>query len=319
MKVISIDPASSKSGVVFMGEKFVIERGDKRKRGQKIGDDVWFRSIPAVGLPEYCKDKAPNNALMCWDAPLTGPPLSLFHIDENNRHRSYKSAFSQRMIEKFFPARINDEGREDDTRMETPAGISVLPYSGCSHWSVSRASLGYPLVGQYDRVDNLPFTLMSSMPARPLTGRWVVEIHPALAIWLWLSGNNADIENWRYKKSRNIVEDLWAHLKQMWDTPLNGEVTLLEFINDEIEAGDIDDINPQNDDELDAFVGWVLGKLLINRPEEVCILGCASTGSFLLPSVEGLEQRFAQFLEEENLLDHLSDDERERQALLMNP
>jgi len=51
--------------------------------------------------------------------------------------------------------------------------------------------------------------------------------------------------------------------------------------------------SPNDDDEFDAAVGYILGHLHVSDPtaleQKVIILGDRSTGSFLLPAVRGLE------------------------------
>ncbi|MGB1248315.1 MAG: hypothetical protein ACPG4Z_05485 [Chitinophagales bacterium] len=47
-----------------------------------------------------------------------------------------------------------------------------------------------------------------------------------------------------------------------------------------------------SDDELDAFVSFLLVKLLITNEEKVMILGDENLGSFLLPFNEKIKDKF---------------------------
>lgn len=257
MNVISIDPAPSKPAVIFDGQ---------------------FCSIPVDELVAYCASLArDSDTLLCWDAPLTGPASST-------------GSFSQRTIEKFFS--------RQETGYKTPAGISVLPYSGCPHWAITRACLGLPICGDYGvGKEQLPFLLTTnSTEIRPGCAR-VVETHPAVAIWLWCRNLENDSEEyssdaprpWVYKgrKPSRSIEELWTSLTEIWKATENS--TLQDMIARTSE--------PKNDDQLDAFVGWVLGTLLASGSAWVDILGDLTTGAIALPVTPELRKQFDTFVE----------------------
>lgn len=250
MKIIGIDPAPTKGLDVFDGR-------DHR--------------LPLAEAHAFIGGLAQSdNALICWDAPLTGPADRIVRGGAPSG-----SAFSQRPIEQFFSR--NRYG------FKVPSGISVLGYSGCSHWAISRSFLGYPRVGPYDAPeDALPFRLMASNPA-PRSGRGVVEVHPAVAIWLWCRGVRGAAAEWKYKGQAGLVAEIWKYL-----------IAVPAFAN--IFTGNAS-VAPSSDDQLDARVAYALGRLWLEAPDEVLLLGDINAGTFLLPRVEGLDDAFAAFIE----------------------
>ena len=243
MRVIAIDPAPGKESTVFEGTEYLqLSAQELRKYVDQLAD-------------------AKDSVLVCWDAPLTGPfnPASA---------GSYRFDFTKRPIERFFSL--------DETGFKTPKGISVLGYGACPHWTISRALLGLPRVGPYDRPENkLPLKLVTNSGVQLRSRKSVVEIHPGLAAWLWCRSDRGADANWVYKgnKGGKIREELW-------------EIVL--------ERSGFDDVlpHPSTDDEFDAAIGYVLGKLFIqdgeSSPTRSLILGDSECGTFLLPKVSGL-------------------------------
>ena len=158
MRVVAIDPAPAKESTMYSAEG-------------------GFRSVPASEMRGVLEDLA-SPVLLCWDAPLTGPRS----VEEAG---SGDGDFSQRRLDSFFARK--------ETGFKTPKGISVLPYAGCPHWTISRSVLGLPRVGPWDAdFDRLPFHLLpgnareaSGVAVSQLTRSCAVEIHPAVAAWLW--------------------------------------------------------------------------------------------------------------------------------------
>jgi len=246
MKVIGIDPAPVKGLHVFDGHD---------------------RHIPLPESRSFIDELKTNwDVLVCWDAPLTGPPFSIIGGGE-----ARGSAFSQRPIESFFS--------RQRTGFKTPKGISVRGYSGCPHWALSRSLIGLPKTGPYDK-DTLPFQLLSHESQRPLRGRHIVEVHPALALWLWCREGRGDRQSWDYKRDVSVRGQLWNQLLQI---PAVSEV-----------LSSTCPVAPATDDEFDARVAFALGYLWLHDPSSVVLLGSLDTGTFLLPRLEGLEKGFTQ-------------------------
>jgi hypothetical protein len=139
-------------------------------------------------LEHYLRN-LPEDVLIAWDAPLTGPPDPDVWTDRWD--------LTTRQIERFF-------GKGGP--FPAPPGISVRSYCGCPHWTISRRLLGLPRIGQFDAKTGLPFILVSSNRNRPSRGRHVVEVHPALALWRWCSENYDG--TWNYKKDKKCRTEL---------------------------------------------------------------------------------------------------------------
>lgn len=258
MQVISVDPAPKKEAVQFDGRE--------------------LRSIPAGKLAAHCRQLAlEKSVLLCWDAPLTGPP-------NPDDEEAAAGAYSQRIIESFFS--------REETGYKVKSGISVLPYAGCPHWAITRSCIGLPRVGRFDAPhENLPFQLVHDGHSIREGGRWVVETHPAVAVWLWCQTNRTECDTgWIYKGSKrndSVLGELWPILLRQWETYGVAE------ISQSLKSHGL----PKTDDAFDAIVGWVLGTLLVKQHPGVDILGDESTGSFALPIGQALRKKFGCFKE----------------------
>ena len=257
--VISIDPAPSKKSTVCDGRTFYKET--------------------AVCLRERLStlSAAGHDTLVCWDAPLTGP--------QNPEQAGIpRKDFSQRCIDSFFARK--------ETNFKTPKGISVLPYSGCPHWAITRSLLGLPRTGPWDKsYGELPFHLLPCTDEQEHQRPSVVEIHPAVAAWLWCRGKRG------FPKGTKKRPDPWLYKKkaclrkQMWDA-----------IRDETRGVDCEEPKG-DDDDFDAAVGYLLGMLYLrdrHQPKSdrtVVLLGDRETGSFLVPRVDGLLESWKAFVE----------------------
>jgi len=201
-----------------------------------------------------------EGVLVCWDAPLTGP-------SDPSGDTWREGDYTKRHIEKLF---TNQKYRADFPQL--PKGISVLGYGSCPHWTMTRALLGLPRVGPYDKpLDELPFRLCADQATPPEPpGHYVVEVHPALALWLWCREARGDRADWRYKKDRKVREDVWAAL-----------VEVMKNANAPIPWRPLP--GPKNDDQLDAVVAWLLGKLWLAGKGDVRLVGDLAKGTFLLP------------------------------------
>jgi len=251
MRVCGIDPAPTKGMAIFDGRD--------------------FSTIPLRESRSFIDTlKTDSDLLVCWDSPLTGPPVSVIEGEEANG-----SAFSQRPIESFFS--------RTQTGFKTPRGISIRGYSGCPHWALSRSLIGLPRTGPFDK-DTLPFQLVSDDGQRPMRGRCVVEVHPGLALWLWCRNNRHADASWDYKRNASVREDLWNQLLQV---PAVSEV-----------LSTVCPVVPSSDDELDARLAYTVGCLWLKEPSSVFLLGDLDNGTFLLPRVGGLEEAFQLFTQE---------------------
>ena len=188
---------------------------------------------------------------------------------------------TQRPREKFL---MRGEG------LKEPAGIYILSYGGCPHWTISQRLLGLLRTGRYMQDwTELPFSLVTDSQTLSEPGHYVAEVHPAVALWLWCrpEKESRSTSGWKYKDDDEVRAELWEILtSRLSDIGLpNGSVLPL----------------PSNDDEVDAFVSWALGALWAEGHEEVVSVGNRKTGSFLLPSQKALnlQASFEDFIAEE--------------------
>lgn len=272
-KVIGIDPASGKGSYVFAPD--VPDPSPSKAHGTGI-DRVMTPSELREVLPASRDQKGiaskpfgVDSCLVCWDAPLTGlqdpDALVVEATSENDDTESLTTRPIERKGEK-----APKEYRKVAHAAAQP-GVSLLGFSGLSHWVISRNVLGLPRVGRFDaEYDELP--LYPVFTKDELTHHeWAVtEVHPTLAAWMWLSGSS----NWQpYKgagvsaeQTRTVTKKLWVELLAMH--PVKGVGANFEN---------------WSDDAFDARVAWLLGHLWLHR-NSVQIIGNERDGSFLIPT-----------------------------------
>ena len=228
-------------------------------------------------MVSFC-DEIDKPALLCWDAPLTGPSF-----DQDGKLKGHKRMFSQRKIDSYFMSPKNG--------CNTPNGISTRPYSGCSHWTITRACTGYPRVGPYDAPEeNLPFRLITKNTP-PEEGLSIVEVHPALALWI-MAKSDSDLkveESLRYKGNKGSKE----MREKLFDSLINFAASsdkARPVISAIEEKGKVPD-----DGVLDALTAFVLGAMWTEKTEKVKLLGDYTTGTFLLPYDEEVFEGFTEF------------------------
>ena len=152
----------------------------------------------------------------------------------------------------------------------------MLGYGACPHWTISRSLLGLPRMGPFDAPQSrLPLRLIAESTNKLGSRPAVVEIHPGLAAWLWCRDSRDSGASWLYKgtsaQSRRIRDEMW-------------EIILKR-------SGFEDALpQPETDDEFDAAVGYILGRLFTDdaRPKRCYILCDREHGAFLLPRVPRL-------------------------------
>lgn len=250
-KILGIDPAPGKSSTVFDGSEY-------------------HRYSP--GEVQQLLHGLDPDTLVCWDAPLSGPAYP-------DAPGYTAGDLTQRPIDRFFS--------RTEYGYKTPKGISVLPYAGCPHWTISRRILGLPRMGEYDEGwAKLPLALVpvpdeEQQPPRPR----VAEVHPAVAMWLWWQKERGDGAHWVYKGAKRR--------KATFDDLVGRVTAKAEAVGEMVRPV------PQNDDQLDALVAYVLGALWIAESGEVELLGDRVVGSLLVPWVAGLAEGFAKMLGDE--------------------
>jgi hypothetical protein len=275
VKVLGIDCAPGKGSTVFDGEEF------------------WttFTGSHLLRLPELAdrlRKCAVGNLLICWDAPLTGPPCTRSICE---RH----SAYTQRPVESFFRRTLDK--KKYLKSFKAPGGISVLGYGNCPHWTVSRALLGLPQLGRYDKEPRFPLHMGGEDGFEPpAAGVHVVEVHPALALWLWRERVTPPVGNWHYKgeggdeASRQRNRDVYVKLLRKIAGGFDPELEVPKLAS-------------ENGDYLDAYASWLLGRMWVDERKfkgiGVGVLGDEKAGSFLLPRTGALTEAWEKFRDAE--------------------
>jgi hypothetical protein len=253
-------------------------------------DGSSFRDPTPAQLHNHLLKLEPGT-LICWDAPLTGPSR-VGRIEDDQPADEQKLAwdeyeYSSRLIERFFNRRGGaSELRRD--RLRPPDGVNTRHYSGMSHWAVTRALTGHPKIGPYDASARFP---LAGDDGRwdPEAGTQLAEVHPAVALWLWLEPSG-QVEHLTYKASTADSKDRVEHLARTLLAKLGETEQAWPAIERKLGGRDhIVSSMKRRHDRLDSFIAWALGTLWINGGR-VIQLGDHRTGSFLVPKHDVVER-----------------------------
>lgn len=108
--------------------------------------------LPARNAQEKHQTKPfkTDSCLVCWDAPLTRPRYpDIIGLGDRSEEEQGKESLTTREIERTSSKALCDRYRELFDRARKEKGVSVLGFSGLSHWVVSRNVLGLPRVGRF--------------------------------------------------------------------------------------------------------------------------------------------------------------------------
>ncbi len=262
MNIFGIDLVSSKGAVMYDGSELTFMNPEQLL-------EFVTQLYPATN---------PQNTLISWNAPLTGSRNpKLLHFQ--------KGDFSKRDIEGFFTRNWRPKN-EPGLSYKAPEGISVTGYANNPHWPITRRLFGLPQTGPWDTPpEALPFTLVQDPEQDLDPGRYIAEVHPPLAIWLWCGGPKRE-RNWNYKSNQTVRDELWEELSHTFQ---------------HCYGLNCPDFAPRSEYELEAYVSWVLGKLWADQNPSVILLGDTRSGCFLIPDVDGeVSQHFSRFIRYRN-------------------
>ncbi len=244
IQIIGIDIAPGKNSTIYDGG---------RKIESKNQDEL-------VCFLKELKESA-DTVILCWDAPLTGPQLTT----KENYYFS-EGDFTKRLIEKKYN--------------NAPKGISVLGYASCPHWAITKFLTGYPIIGDFcKKNEDLPFQLITEEKELVVNEKYIVEVHPALSMWLMMVNHESQEKiNWIYKGSHG--KGNFATFKKTFFKILNSNYKI-----DNLNQEKIDGLDKQilNDDHLDAFVAWLMGYMWVHKIGNIMPLGNIREGCILLP------------------------------------
>jgi predicted RNase H-like nuclease len=133
----------------------------------------------------------------------------------------------------------------------------------------------------------------------------VVEVHPAVAIWLWYIGAGRRPAEWSYKNikvEKNSENESKTDFQERSKHIREGRV--LAHWNAVCEIANLPKHlpTPTNDDELDAIIAWLLADRWMSGTG-VVLLGNQKTGCFLVPKIDGLLEAFSRFMRQSGLQD----------------
>lgn len=101
-----------------------------------------------------------------------------------------------------------------------------------------------PRVGRFDALDeSLPFALLAGQQ-RPGHGRCVVEVHPAVALWLWCREARDAAASWLYKRDRSVI------LVKDVDVPQMGRARVAKEVHFASSSRQSDAMNLQSGDNV---------------------------------------------------------------------
>lgn len=247
MLIVGVDPAPGKGSTAV---EVTIKNGEPSItlcNGEKV-----------LSTQELCERfeewNSKPSVLIAWDAPLTGPS----DIEKPWENHS----LTRRKIEALF-------AKKDD---QIP-GISVRGYGGCPHWTISQRMLGLPKLHPTHAGGDFTLIDADSQKNKLIDHRWVVEVHPAVAIWQWLQKSD---NGWRYKgstkESQRIRAEFCDRLAEKWKELGLG-----------LDVGSILEVAKKSDDVLDALTAAVLAYMWVSNDKKVVLVGNKHTGAWLVP------------------------------------
>lgn len=251
IRILGIDPKpSGKSHQVFASD----QNGDFSRQ---LPEDLALQGLNGSGKLDHEGlgklleriEESKDRWLICWDAPLV--ESETFEIQSSSTMREI-----ERRARKWNGVQ---------NKLKRHRGLSTQGFSGCSHWVVSQRLLGIPSIHSGHKIrknfrllqDMSHFHDWSQNPSRKVA---VAEVHPALSLAAWCDLKDVALPPYKTQNFGSAVETLANELPELK------------------ELGELSELN---DDIVDAFVAWKMGRDLIKGDSE--IFGDASTGSFLLP------------------------------------
>jgi len=243
-KVIGVDPAPGKNTWMFDDE------------------DGFSESTPgrlSQALSEMAKGA--KRILIAWDAPLA--------FDE-------KFGFTDRPIDKVARRFIkNSRSRIAD------GAVSVQPFGSCPHWTISCHVMGFP----YRTGEGNAYQLIGDLSdLKSRKRKYVIEVHPALALALWWIDSSRSGKMERYKPGRRVtVKDS--------KEKMNSIVEMLEETFEQFHEHH----KPDNPDKLDAWVAWKLGKEAVE--EKAKLVGSGAEGYYVLPDTDATSRLIEEYSE----------------------
>jgi len=240
-------------------------------RGAHVCDDgAAPRLLSAQAMASFL-DELPDDVLIGYDGPLSGPVAP----DEPVLRQA---DLSRRVIEAFF--------KSPENGFALPAAIPLMGYSTQPHWPLTRRMFGLPRLGPLDRpMTDLPFQPVLEASEPPSSGRHVVEVNAAVSIWLAALDDPAyGSVNWGYRERPDVLKSIWRIVVERLTGRSSGEMAEFWKLQP-----------PDNMNQFEAIVAWLMVTLWRTDSAEIELLGTAITGAWLVPKVAGLNEAFHKF------------------------
>ena len=200
-----------------------------------------FDTVRAADVPDFVASLVRDHArlVVAWDAPLSFD-ASIGYSDRA-ADRETRAWVKQQVQAGRFAA----------------GAVSVLPFTGCSHWAITCAALSMP----FGVTDN-PLLLATASHDGP---QLVIEVHPAVALARWWVARTRTQPLPKYKGLRNDA------------TVAAIRAIRMELADDVVipEAATVDD------DHLDAWVAWKMAEDFTTG--SAVWIGSPQAGGYVVP------------------------------------
>ncbi len=217
----------------------------------------------------------PEDVLIGYDGPISGPVAP----DEPVLRQA---DLSRRVIEAFF--------KSPEDGFALPASIPLTGYATQPHWPLTRRMFGLPRLGPLDRaVQDLPFPPVLEASGPPTSGRHLVEVNAQVAIWLVALEDPAfGGVNWGYRDRPDVMKSIWRIVSERLTGRSSEELADFWKLPP-----------PENMNQFEAVMAWLMVELWRADKDQVELLGSAGTGAWLVPKVSGLREAFQKFADRE--------------------
>ena len=177
-----------------------------------------------------------DRVLVLWDAPL--------RMDPGEYYKRAVDVDAKKLVASW-------------SSVLEPKAVGVAAAAQCPHNILSMAVLGLPM-----GVPRHGLQLLADASALEAGGRWVAEVHPAVALGWWYArqGAGSAVRLPRYKGNDGMVDKVRGDLVELLQ-PLRAFIGPEAWAFLDSDAGGGSPL--KNDDQLDAWVAWLLGRLLL--------------------------------------------------------
>lgn len=209
----------------------------------RIGGSA-FNEVEPADVPGFVEQLLAEHqrVLIAWDAPLSFDPAN---------------GFSDRPVDREVRAWVADEVAKGTL---AKGAVSVLPFAGCPHWTISCAALGMPF--------GTPLSGLKLATTASDGDKLVVEVHPAVSLARWWVADRVPEPMPRYKRGKGVrIAEVRA---------------ALGTIRASLGRMEIPEAAIADDDHLDAWIAWRMGAEFVRG--RAVLHGSSHAGAYVLPA-----------------------------------